>query len=171
MSNIDVDDASRYTISLTYGSGLPQQRNKDSLLYIYLKAIFTKDPEITIIEDRAESHFIISGSLTQILEENCFKDIAICHKANITVPTNQYLRSTQVPDIYDFTVDVPLADPEETEFIFSFWMYDGDDLLYQDANTIPIDITGMNSCRGDEHNSSPIGRETIPGAASGQVRI
>ena len=56
--------------------------------------------------------------MTQILEANCVKDTAICHKANITVPTNQYLRSTQVPDIYDFTVDVPLADPEETEFIF-----------------------------------------------------
>ena len=35
MSNIDVDDASEYSISLTYGSGLPQQINKDYLLYIY----------------------------------------------------------------------------------------------------------------------------------------
>jgi hypothetical protein len=46
-------------------------------------------------------------------------------------------------------VDVPLADPEETEFIFSFWMYDGDDLLYQDANTIHIDITGSKTIRSN----------------------
>ena len=37
MSNIDVDDASEYSISLMYGSGLPQQINTDSLLYVYRK--------------------------------------------------------------------------------------------------------------------------------------
>ncbi|KAK2140049.1 hypothetical protein LSH36_1501g00011 [Paralvinella palmiformis] len=100
--------------SFTYG-----ERSKFKTL---VKAIFAKDPEIIIIEDRAEIHFIISGSLTQILEENCVKDTVICYKANITVPTNQHLRSTQVPVIYDFTVDVPLADPEGTELIFSFFI-------------------------------------------------
>ncbi|KAK2140440.1 hypothetical protein LSH36_1355g00002 [Paralvinella palmiformis] len=39
-----------------------------------VKAVFTKDPEITILEGRAEIHFIISGPLTYILEENCVMD-------------------------------------------------------------------------------------------------
>ncbi|KAK2139267.1 hypothetical protein LSH36_1899g00000, partial [Paralvinella palmiformis] len=111
--------------------------------FIFLvKAVFTKDPEITIAEGRAEIHFIISGPLTHILEENCVKDTAICDKVNITVPTKKHIRPSQGTVVHDFIVDVPLADSEETEFIFSFWMYDGGEMLYQDANIIPVDITG-----------------------------
>ncbi|KAK2139411.1 hypothetical protein LSH36_1806g00000 [Paralvinella palmiformis] len=109
-----------------------------------VKAVFTKDPDIIILEGRADIHFIISGSLTHILEENCVKDTIICDKANITVPAKQHLKLSQGTEVHDFTVDVPLADSEATEFIFSFWMYDGNDLLYQEANTIPVDITGTN---------------------------
>ncbi|KAK2142337.1 hypothetical protein LSH36_968g00018 [Paralvinella palmiformis] len=109
-----------------------------------VKAVFTKDPDIIILEGRADIHFIISGSLTHILEENCVKDTIVCDKTNITVPTNRHMKLSQDSDLHDFTVDVPLADLEATEFIFSFWMYDGEYMLYQDANTIPVDITGSN---------------------------
>ncbi|KAK2138879.1 hypothetical protein LSH36_2276g00001, partial [Paralvinella palmiformis] len=107
-----------------------------------VKDVFTKDPEITILEGRAEIHFIISGPLTHILEENCVMDTNICDKATITVPTKQHLRSSQDTDVHDFTTDVPLADPEATELLFSFWMYDGEHLLYQDDNNIIIELTG-----------------------------
>ncbi|KAK2138746.1 hypothetical protein LSH36_2497g00000 [Paralvinella palmiformis] len=126
MSNIDVDDASRYSISLTIRIKTENEFQDSSVTY------------------GERSKF-------KTLEENCVKDTVICHKANITVPTNQHLRSTQVPDIYDFTVDVPLADTEGTEFIFFH--------------------SGLNSCRGDEQNNSSIGRETIPGTATGQSYV
>ena len=40
--------------------------------------------------------------------------------------------------IFDFIVEVPLADSEATEFVFSFWMYDVDDLLYSHPDIIPV---------------------------------
>ncbi|KAK2142341.1 hypothetical protein LSH36_968g00017 [Paralvinella palmiformis] len=107
-----------------------------------VKAVFTKDPVISIVESKAEIHFIIYGSLSHILEENCVMDTNICNKANITVPTKQHLRSSYDADVHDFSVNVPLADSNFTEFIFSFWMYDGEYMLYQDAHSIVVDITG-----------------------------
>ncbi|KAK2140006.1 hypothetical protein LSH36_1518g00015 [Paralvinella palmiformis] len=79
-----------------------------------VKAVFTKDLEITIAEGRAEIHFIIFGPLTHILEENCVKDTAICDKVNITVPTEKHVRPSQVTVVHDFIVNVPLAYSEET---------------------------------------------------------
>ncbi|KAK2138988.1 hypothetical protein LSH36_2155g00004 [Paralvinella palmiformis] len=87
-----------------------------------VNAVFTKDPEITILEGRAEIHFIISGPLTHILEENCVMITNICDKATIAVPTKQHLRSSQYTDVHDFTTYVPLADPEAIEILFSFWI-------------------------------------------------
>ncbi|KAK2140400.1 hypothetical protein LSH36_1367g00001 [Paralvinella palmiformis] len=127
-----------------------------------VKAVFTKDPEISIVEGRAEIHFIISGSLSHILEENCVMDTNICNKANITVPTKQHLKSSYDPDVHDFSVNVPLADSKFTEFIFSFWMYDGEYMLYQDAHSIVVDITGIASAKesfADYVNVAPLYEE------------
>ncbi|KAK2140002.1 hypothetical protein LSH36_1518g00010 [Paralvinella palmiformis] len=77
-------------------------------------AVFAKTPEITIVEGRAEIHFVICGSITHILEENCVKETIICDKANITVPTKNHVRSSEETVVHDFIVDVPLADSKAT---------------------------------------------------------
>ncbi|KAK2142338.1 hypothetical protein LSH36_968g00014 [Paralvinella palmiformis] len=41
-----------------------------------------------------------------------FRDTIICDKANITEPTKQHLKLQQDTSVNDFTLDVPLADPE-----------------------------------------------------------
>ena len=108
-----------------------------SLKHDKVKAVFSKDPEITIYEGRAHIHFVISGPLTYILEENCVKDTTICDTSNITVPTKHYLKTISTNmDTHNFSADVPLADSEATQFVFSFWMYDGEDLL--SANTVSV---------------------------------
>ena len=43
---------------------------------------------------------------------------------------------------HDFYEEVPLADSEASQFVFSFWMYDGDDLLYSVPDVIHVDIGG-----------------------------
>jgi len=45
-------------------------------------------------------------------------DTDICDKATITVPAKLHLKSSKVTDADDFSMDVPLADSEATEFIF-----------------------------------------------------
>ncbi|KAK2142095.1 hypothetical protein LSH36_997g02077 [Paralvinella palmiformis] len=105
-------------------------------LDIQLKAVFIHDPEITLLENTAEIHILISGPLTHILEQNCVKDTDICDTANITVPSdNKHILASQHSEISDFTVEVTLADAKASEFKFCFWMYDGDDLLYEEPNT------------------------------------
>ena len=72
------------------------------------KAFFTTNPEIAIHEGSAEIHFIISGHLTHILEENCVKDTTVCDKAIITIPT-KHTRSSRGLVVHDFTANVPFS--------------------------------------------------------------
>ena len=101
-------------------------------------AVFASDPEITISEGMAQIHFVISGPLTHFIEENCVKGTDICAKANITVPNNEMIREIRGTDEYDFITEVPLAEPEATEFMFSFWMFDRGDQLNSEACIINI---------------------------------
>ena len=116
-------------------------------MFLSVKAVFSSDPEIAILEGKAQIHFIISGPLTHIIEENCVQDTSICDTANITVPNNLRIRQTQNIEIHDFTAEVPLADVEDKQFIFSFWMYDGEDMLYSEAAVEPFDVSGGNYFR------------------------
>ena len=84
---------------------------------------------------------MISGHLTHVLEENCVTDTSICAKYNISVPYNKAIIMLQDTITHDFSVEVPLADTEATQFVFYFWMYDGEDLLYSEPNIIPVDIS------------------------------
>ena len=43
--------------------------------------------------------------------------------------------ASQHSETSDFTVEVTLADAKASEFKCCFWMYDGDDLLYEEPNT------------------------------------
>ena len=103
-----------------------------------MKAVFITDPEISIIDNTAEIHFMISGPLTHILEENCVIDTNICIQSNIRVPQGSEVWLPHRSVINDFTVEVPLADDESNTFMFSFWMYDGADLLDSKATAIPV---------------------------------
>ena len=98
-----------------------------------MKASFVRDPEITILHETANIHFIISGTLTHIVEENCVTDTDVCAKFNISVPSNRQNWLLADTIIHDFYAEVPLADTEATRFVFSFWMYDGEDVLYSDV--------------------------------------
>ena len=88
---------------------------------------------------------MISGQLTHIIEENCVSDTNICAKYNISVPNNKAIMTLQDKITHDFSVEVPLANTDATQFVFSFWMYDGEDLLSSEANSIPVDISGGKS--------------------------
>jgi len=92
-------------------------------------AVFCQDPDITIVGDVAEIHFMIAGPLTHITEQNCVESTNICAKTNITLPSYQYSKSLVKNEVTDFIQEVPLADPKASRFVFSFWMYDGEDQL------------------------------------------
>ena len=102
--------------------------------------MFIDDPKITLLDNSAKIHFLISGSLTHIIEENCVEETNICDRANITIPSkNKHIWLLQQNSVtFDFIVEVPLADSEATAFVFSFWMYDGDDLLHSDPDIVPV---------------------------------
>ena len=75
--------------------------------------MFIDDPEITLLDNTAEIHFLISGPLTHIIEQNCVKDTNICDEANITVPNDsKHIWPLRQCVIFDFTVEVILADAE-----------------------------------------------------------
>jgi len=69
-------------------------------------------------------------------------DTVVCAKANITVPLSDQVKASQTQLTHDFTVEVPLADVEATNLVFSFWMYDGEDLLQSQPTVIQVDEGG-----------------------------
>ena len=103
-----------------------------------MKAVFISDPEVRILDNTAEIHFMISGPLTHILEANCVIDTNICIQSNISVPNISDIWLSHWSVINHFTVEVPLADDESSKFLFSFWMYDGADLLDSKATAFPV---------------------------------
>ena len=93
----------------------------------------------------AEIHFIITGPLTHIGVQNCAEDPSnLCVTEDVYVPSSNNRRNRRQTDVvnHDFTEDVVLSDPEATKFTFSFWLYDDDVLLYEDARVVPIDTSG-----------------------------
>ena len=116
--------------------------NNFEFILLSVKANFIHDPKITILDDTAKIHFLISGPLTHIIEENCVTDTALCTNYNINIPNDNHIWLVQNTIRHDFYEDVPLADSEASQFVFSFWMYDGDDLLYSVPDVIHVDIGG-----------------------------
>ena len=93
----------------------------------------------------AEIHFIITGPLTHIRVQNCAEDSSkLCVTEDVKVPPSNNRRNRRQTDVvnYDFMEDVVLSDPEATTFTFSFWLYDDDVLLYEEARVVPVDTSG-----------------------------
>ena len=93
----------------------------------------------------AEIHFIITGPLTNIRVQNCAEDSSkLCVTEDVKVPSSNNRRNRRQTDVvnHDFTEDVVLSDPEATKFTFSFWLYDDDVLLYEEARVVPVDTSG-----------------------------
>ena len=77
-----------------------------------MKVSFVRDPEIAILHETANIHFIISGPLTHIVEENSVTDNDVCSKFNISVPSNRQNWLLADTIIRDFSAEVPLADKD-----------------------------------------------------------
>ena len=63
---------------------------------------------------------------------------------DVKVPPSNNRRNRRQTDVvnHDFTEDVVLSDPEATKFTFSFWLFDDDVLLYEEARVVPVDTSG-----------------------------
>ena len=85
-------------------------------------AEFNTDPKIVILEGRAEIHFLISGPLTHIIEENCVIDTTLCVDFNTSIPNYNQIRLMVHSLTHDFLIKVPLADSGASQFVFYFWL-------------------------------------------------
>ena len=109
--------------------------------YTFSKGQFLQEPKITILDDIAEIHFVIYGHVTHIIEENCVTDTTICANFTISVPNYKQIRLMVHSLTHNFLIEVPLADSGALQFVFYFWLYDGEDLLYSEAEKLIIDLS------------------------------
>ena len=85
-------------------------------------------PDISLKNNKAEIHFIISGPLTHVKVKNCVDGTEECVTENVLVP--------QKIMKYDFITELALAAPKAKRWLFLFWIYDDDVAL----NSEPIEI-------------------------------
>ena len=79
--------------------------------------------------------------MTHIIEENCVIDTTLCVNFNISIPNYNQIRLMVHSLTHDFLIKVPLADSGASQFVFYFWLYDGEDLLYSEAEKLIIDLS------------------------------